>query len=668
MHLGITFPWEKTTDSTILGGQAHFLQLDMGELESEEDSDGHEGLAQRTSATSLPSNASVAPTESAIPVHGTRPSLGEPWKVTETPFDLYEDALLQEHRHAQSAQAETGVSAASEPEAESTLVAPEPQPRPMDRDPIQPMSEAVVEDNPNGSVHDSIFRNPHEEATLPASPTSANEPVSSSSWIPMMHDEHLAPEATTLQMLPGETPTAPQEFQGDSQDPGADALGISSMPQQIPHTSEEFPYSMPGPHDTTEEPVRRGGRMRPTRRAVPDTSKLEERHEPPVGKTLKSKASRFFKKVFPKQQRSTADAPPLPTNRVSRASRLPFRSHKSEQSVQQASDFDTASTQPGLTGPHSLTGIAPSVTMQSTPPMVPNMLDRQEPSPYYSPEASLPSSPQAASHRLSFSSFRRQDATGASRPTSLFSLFKKRHQEPMSLSHQASNGRLPHCSVVEEPLPVAIEAQRQESLNRSHSRRRSLGGWDERTMQPSTQPRPPSVVLETSEPEAPSMDVPEASELPTEQSTVLSHGYETALEAHEPLVPETNTTPMVSDDRLPQEEPMPANKEDEHIIDEAVVVESKQHSGMTPNAELPRRQCPDSLSSDEKRLSLGLDENAWELELNFGALGESEASRNPYLASRAKEEPNFYDWFGERPEQAPVLPMLSQSEPIELAH
>ena len=41
-YLGISFPWGKTEDVTIMGGHAHFLQGSMTELESENDeSEGH---------------------------------------------------------------------------------------------------------------------------------------------------------------------------------------------------------------------------------------------------------------------------------------------------------------------------------------------------------------------------------------------------------------------------------------------------------------------------------------------------------------------------------------------------------------------------------------------------------------------------------------------------
>ena len=38
-HLGISFPWEKTGESTIVGGQANFLYVDMAESESDDESD-----------------------------------------------------------------------------------------------------------------------------------------------------------------------------------------------------------------------------------------------------------------------------------------------------------------------------------------------------------------------------------------------------------------------------------------------------------------------------------------------------------------------------------------------------------------------------------------------------------------------------------------------------
>ncbi|WFD19566.1 hypothetical protein MCAP1_001800 [Malassezia caprae] len=679
MQLGITFPWEKTTESTLLGGQAHFLQLDMAELESEEDSESHDCVAQHTSAT--PPMPTAVATEYAVPAQSA-PAIKEVRAGPETPFDMYEDALLQEHGVAR---AETGAPAEPEPPS-STPKAPS-----ASHDIVCPMVEAPAEDNYDEFAHDTPLHNPHLEAS-PAVYPSPHEPPTSPHWVPEMHDRSAALQTTTSQ-APNDALTVPQAPQAESPDPH-DALGISGMPQQAPHTWEAFPRFTPethpwSPSDTVDEPVRRSGRMLPTRRSAPDTCKLEGRREQPAVRTLKSKASRFFKKVLPSKQRS-ADSQPSSTNRFSRASRLPFRSQKSEPTVPQVPDEHNymSMNAPSDARPNSLFGTAPSATMQSPPPMVPNMLDRQEPSPYYSPEPSVPSSPQTASHRLSFSSFRRQDATGTPRPMSLFSLFKKRQQEPMSLSRQASNGRLPHCNVVEEPLPVAVEAQRQESLYRSHSRRRSLGGWEERESQPSVHARAPSVVPEACEPESPLEDVPDVSQLPTEQSTILSHGYETAIEGHESFAPVTNT-PLFPGDWQPQKEPMPAN-EDESPMDEPPVVE-EQDTNLRQESELPEQhldsfpaqhldslpeqhldsfpeQHLDSLPENTKRLSLGLDENVWTLDLNFGATGESEPSRNPFLASRTKEEPDLHDWFGEGFGQDPVLPMQSHGESMELAN
>jgi len=68
-YLGISFPWGKTEDVTIMGGHAHFLQGSMTELESENDeSEGHgsgmygELAASRSSGTfSAPLSRSVGP-------------------------------------------------------------------------------------------------------------------------------------------------------------------------------------------------------------------------------------------------------------------------------------------------------------------------------------------------------------------------------------------------------------------------------------------------------------------------------------------------------------------------------------------------------------------------------------------------------------------------------
>lgn len=716
-QLGITFPWEKTAESTLLGGQAHFLQLDMAELESEEDSEGHDWLTQPTGTTSLPPSTKAGATDNVAAAQETQHATNRPWSGAETPFEMFEDALLQEHGLAPTGQTclaphtdEAGVAEAPQAQTSTMTMTPKPEPQPEPSNSVIPTSDPAAQNGMDDFAEDLPLHNPHEEVASPAPWTRVTEPKTSPQW-----DMELG--ATPKPWEPN-TPQAPRDTEAvsapqapfmDSPDPQADALGISgAQHQHMPHTWEDVPQSEPyAQWDThamewagaTEEPVRRSSHKEPMSETVPDTFKSEKPRQPPANKTLKSKASRFFKKVLSSKQRaSTAEAPPMPTHRFSRASLLPFRSQKSEPNVYRASSvapdlatnaeplsMDAVGATPDPTRSQSFAGMGPSVTTQRTPPMVPNMLDRNEPSPYYSPAPSLPSSPQTASHRLSFSSFRRQDATSSSRPMSLFSMFKKRNQEPMSLSRQASNGRLPHCKVVEEPLPVAVEAQHQEFLHRSYSRRRSVGGWEERESQPTFQPRAPSVVPELLEPECPSPHLPPG--LPTEQSTVLSHGYETAMEGHEAVMPEAAAPPVPSNDWTPHNTGSPrlqgamegpsydtSRTESAPVDEEAPMIDEPQETprppaweqdvGVSHDAGVPAHQYLGTLSSDTKRLSLGLDENAWTLDLNFGAASETEAHRD----SHADREQDACDWFNDAHKQAPpMLPMLSQGSPMEFA-
>ncbi|WFD23178.1 hypothetical protein MEQU1_001866 [Malassezia equina] len=721
-QLGITFPWEKTAESTLLGGQAHFLQLDMAELESEEDSEGHDWLTQPTGATSLPPSTTAGAADNVATAQETQHATNRPWSGAETPFDMFEDALLQEHGLAPTGQTclaphtdDAGVAEAPQDSQTSTMtMAPKPEPQPEQSDSVIPTSEPAAHNGMDDFAEDLPLHNPHEEVASPATWTCVKEPRTSPQWDMDLGATPKPLEPKTPQASrETESVSAPQAPLMDSPEPQADALGISgAQHQHMPHTWEDAPQSEPYAQQdihamewagATEEPVRRNSHKEPMSETVPDAFKSEQPRRPPANKTLKIKASRFFKKVLPsKQQRAaTAEAPPMPTHRFSRASLLPFRSQKSDPNVYRASSvapdlamnaeplsMDAVGATPDQMRSQSFAGMGPSVTIQRTPPMVPNMLDRNEPSPYYSPAPSLPSSPQTASHRLSFSSFRRQDATGSSKPMSLFSMFKKRNQEPMTLSRQASNGRLPHCKVVEEPLPLAVEAQHQELLHRSHSRRRSVGGWEERESQPTFQPRAPSVVPELSEPECPSPHLAPLSGLPTEQSTVLSHGYETAMEDHETMMPEAAATPVPSNDWTPHnpgspslQEPMEgpsynsSGTESAPVNEEAPIIDEPQATprppaweqdvGVSHEADVPAHQHLGTLSSDTKRLSLGLDENAWTLDLNFGAANETEAHRDLFQGPHAEKDP--CDWFSEAHKQAPILPMLSQGSPMEFA-
>ena len=68
-HLGISFPWEKTGESTIVGGQANFLYVDMAEFESDDESD-EPGYINGTSSLCSPDTFS-APTSRSPERHNS---------------------------------------------------------------------------------------------------------------------------------------------------------------------------------------------------------------------------------------------------------------------------------------------------------------------------------------------------------------------------------------------------------------------------------------------------------------------------------------------------------------------------------------------------------------------------------------------------------------------
>lgn len=617
-QLGITFPWEKTTDSTILGGQARFLQLDLTEFESEEDSEGHDWLAQPAGAT----------------VHLSASTLSDvPQAETDTPFDRYEEALLQEHQH---------------------------------KGPTEPLPQEheapVTHHQDPGLSHDTPLHNPYNATSALEEPVEGTKaPEADAHAAHRIMVQHPSSQGDPLASpSPTSDPVVPRQ---------ADALGISGMTPRPSHSWEEVPerpdplesLSWAPPHvelasHMAEEPVRRPIRKQTPRKAVPNKS--DEHSVPPPKKTLKSKASRFFKNVLSSKRRMTpADAPPVPESRSARTSRFPFVSQKSEPNVRLSSAVDpepvdarvaeptTWATQPTLAEPVGFSGLR-------TPPMVPNMLDRQEPSPYYSPDASLPASPRASSHRLSFSSFRRSDAVGASKPNFFLSFFKNRHHESMSLSRQASNGKLPHCKTVEEPLPLVTEVQRQESLYRSHIRRRSMGSWEEQSSPLTTRARPPSVVWEvqTPVPDASSPTMP-----PNEQDTTPAQGAECAPE---PMPPAAETDLVVTTHDNVAQETSPTSPLTPSSPDNGAVVTDCEPLDFQPMG---------SLSPSTKRLSLGLDANAWALDLNFGTLTNTTVHSLPRVASYTDASPDLDEWFSVEHEQASVLPMPAHGSPSELA-
>ncbi|WFD26727.1 hypothetical protein MNAN1_001712 [Malassezia nana] len=630
-QLGITFPWEKTTDSTILGGQARFLQLDLTEFESEEDSEGHDWLAQPAGPTAHLSASSLSDV---------------PQAETDTPFDRYEEALLQEHEHK-------GLREPLRQEHEHK----------SPTEPLPQEHEAPVTHHPDLDLpHDTPLHNPHDVTCALEGPAESTEAPEAHVNVPyrIMDQQPSSRSVPMASPSPTSMPAAPRH---------ADALGISGVTPRPSHSWEEVP-KRPDPLESlswappqadwanhlAEKPVRRPLRKQSPKKAVPTTS--HEHGVPPAKQTLKSKASRFFKNVLSSKRRTTlADVSSVPECRSALTSRFPFVSQKSEPNIRLSSTVDPEpvdarvaapspwAMQPALAEPAGLSGLR-------TPPMVPNMLDRQEPSPYYSPTASLAASPPASSQRLSFSSFRRSDAVGASKPKFFLSFFKNRHHEPMSLTRQASNGKLPNCKTVEEPLPLVAEVQRQESLYRSYIRRRSMGSWEEKVSPLTTRPRPPSVVWEVQSP------IPDASTpamLSNEQDTRPWQGAECVPE---PMPPAAETAPVVTARDNMAQETLPTSPP---------TASSPDHGDIAVDSEPSDFQPAGSLSHSAKRLSLGLDTNAWALDLNFGTVTSTTMHSLPHVTSCTDASPDLDEWFSVDHEQASALPMPAHGSPSEPA-
>ena len=261
--------------------------------------------------------------------------------------------------------------------------------------------------------------------------------------------------------------------------------------------------------------------------ATPQSRTRTPGHE---NRTLKNKASRFFKSMLSGKTKQRAPDAPAKTSAAEGSCRsptpplpqqhqqLPPQSPPNKARWNLRDRFRTANTRGGTQQetkePHNkFTSSSPSQQLPSLayqlgratgseqldpllsnfpnlastePPKVPKRLNRDAPSPYYSPDLSNTQQPPSPlptrrAHAKSKSAQpQQQEFLGSNATSPLTTFLKKRPSDLMvsertSLSHQASNGILPMRITSEEPVPVEVEIKRQESLMRSRRRSRSVG-------------------------------------------------------------------------------------------------------------------------------------------------------------------------------------------------
>lgn len=762
-YLGISFPWEKTEDVTIMGGHAHFLQGDLAEFESEEDeSEGHGSqmygdlAAARSSGTfSAPPSRSAGPPSTVgsvleyspvpqeaspsqsvqqqdpnlTPLTQLRPqSIVEPQdrsrnmvqptkniytektsiersqskkadfsrKVSpmeenpeatqpsenttvqktviehasterasiEVPppqesamgFDDFERVLLREHMEPYSSKRATKVtrisSDAPAPQSERHTMVPPAHIADEHQD------ETIYEDPPSFMANDSTHNNEKigqdtthvEEAAahgapeqVPANVQDEPESVYSSSarspeagadeepYSPV--DFSSVPEMRstkhTMYSFNPHEKTVLENSRRESNEPESkeseakksyDGLGISGTH----HVGAEPEHSQAQPasrnNGMEETPPIRPKAQRTTATQVPSTSAMPL-HVPneDMNHTLKNKASRFFRSVWSgnKSKRFSDTTETEPKYDFSGKQRWNIRDRLRSRNLR--------NNMPSTAGSDKTPSHYGSMEAPTPPPI--RRMNRDVPSPYYSAAVSSHSSPGSQSQSQDQAPLEETQANKAP----LGFLFKKRASDvnPVlpTLSHKASNGILPMRDVNEEPTPVETEMRRNESILRSRRRihsisdmtsvRENLQEHGDNTLE--NQPGLPPV-MSTNEPGLNDQAHSSVSQQPIDKA---SHGS-----AMEETVAEPPSEAPVAESASVQQ--FLVSRTDEEPVQE--------HSIANPTVDVPSLP---PLSAEGKRLSLGLDEDSWALDLNFdtqintgsaAATSPVSVQNNPFLA------------------------------------
>lgn len=765
-YMGISFPWEKTEDVTIMGGHAHFLQGDMAEFESEDDaSEGHDSrmygdlAAARSSGTfSAPPSRSAGPSSTvgsvreyspdpqeaspSQPVQQQNPNLTpmnqqhlqfteEPYewshntvqptenahtektsiesaqftkaaclkkvspierkpeaskpseKATvqkafvehaptqrapiEVPppqettmgFDDFERVLLREHMEPHSSTRATKVtrisSDAPAPQGERrSMVQPahvadeqqedetmyEDPPSIMPNESTRDDEEAVqgttyaeeatahgvteqvpvnVQDEPE-SVYSPSARSPEaEEEEEPYSPVDFSNVPEMRTTKHTMYSFNPHERTALENSIQVSKEPEPKESEAEK---SYDGLGISGT--RHVGTEPEHSREQPASHNTRiveETPPIRPKTQRTTAAQVPTTSGMS-RPAPneDMNRTLKNKASRFFRSVWSgnKSKRFSDTPEPEPMHDASGKQRRNIRDRLRPRNVR--------CTAPSTAGFDKTPSHYGSVETPTAPPM--RRMNRDVPSPYYSPAVSSHPSPGSQSQSLGQAPPKETQAN----KTPLGFLFKKRASDvnPVrpTLSHKASNGILPMRDVNEEPTPVETEMRRNESILRSRRRIHSVSNMTsarENTQEHSeeileNQPGLPPV-MPTNEPGLHAQPHSTVSHSPIDKAS-----RDAAME--EPVAEPSNEAPVT--------ESMPVHQSTLSATDEEKVVQ--EHNTANPTVDAPSLL---PLSAEGKRLSLGLDEDSWALDLNFetqmntgstAAASPVSVQNNPFLA------------------------------------
>lgn len=763
-YLGISFPWEKTEDVTIMGGHAHFLQSSMTEFESENDeSEGHgsgmygELAASRSSGTfSAPLSRSVGPSstvgsmqeysplpeethfasqpvqqqdinlvqptqqhaqptedlsewthdtiqptenatketlpvenassaEAAYPDQASSIEKNEATQSTEKTtaqkafvehaptdrapteasfpqettmgFDDFERALLREHMEPQSSLRATKVTRitsntpALEGERRSTEQPAHAldgqQGETMGDDPASNMSKESThnhkqdgqaancfgEETAHGAT-EQVPVNVQDESKSVYSPGArspegedfekSSSPVDFS-CVPEMRTTHHSMysfnphEKTALE----NSNQMSKELDADKAqvENSYDGLGISGTSHVGTQPEHEQAKPVSHPAGIEETPPIRPKAQRTTAPQMPATSAIPQHASTEdMNRTLKNKASRFFKSVWSgNKSKRLLDTPKSePIHDPSNKQRWNIRDRLRPRNVR---GHACLTTETDMTSSHFDSGERPTAPMRR--------MNRDVPSAYYSPAVS--SHPTPGRHSQSQSQSPLKETQDSKTPLGF--LFKKRASDvdPVrpSLSHKASNGILPMRRVNEEPTPVETEIRRNESMMRSRRRTHSISNMtpvrenmQERNEKGFNNQSGLSPVTHTNEPGQHTMPHSTADDAQIHEA---NHDAATL----EPVVNPSSEAPVT--ESVPAQQ-SPASRTDEEKL-------MQNHNTVNSIVDAPSSLPP--LSAEEKRLSLGLDEDSWALDLNFDTqLNTSSAAtsspisvqNNPFLA------------------------------------
>ncbi|KAL4400794.1 hypothetical protein ACI68E_002114 [Malassezia pachydermatis] len=410
-------------------------------------------------------------------------------------FDEFENALVQEHL-PMSQQASTEDVTRSTVHAQKTA-GPIGASKTADKatnKPVTKITPVTTGASSKPSLHPpsllpSIDRT--DETTFSPSQEQSQRPKSN------LAPREMEPVSEDLKSRPSDHASSETHEQQEVYAPAHDAAAYHAAPER--HVEQ------------SEAPIRRSGGDRRSRKPVKSTAPANDATMPtsPVpsesGHSIKTKASKFWKNVLSTKNKRENHVPPVPAipaahdtkPRRNLRDRLKTNFHmggpRSTAEEKQEATYSKPDTFRALYYDQDLHEMNKWIhqngnelhqdeahweaaqNSRSKPPIVPNLLNRNGTSAYYSPEEPSQRPPETDSHRLTSMQSKRESEHGSSmKPNALFSLFKKRSSDPDHLFHNAANGVLPHRKANEEPVPVESDLRRRESMLKSRHRSMSM--------------------------------------------------------------------------------------------------------------------------------------------------------------------------------------------------